>query len=767
MSQFFALSFCFVARILLVMYLALTINAQSDKARSLVIRGRVLDARTGEALEKIRIEQSSSRAISFSNRSGEFVMEIDPNETRLLVSAAGYALLKYDLPLAVLNGTDVEIALQPEADTVRASVTVTGEIFEGLQGKSAPSEHTLNKSELLALGTAVIGDPLRSAQALPSVTSANDGRGEISVRGSAFERVGVIVDGILLDGFLHQISDGGTNDRDRQSFSMVTPDRIAEMSLLNGAFPASHGMRTAGILEMKTRDGNRERRDFRISTGLQLGTTLVHDGPFARKRGTYLIGVRSSALNPVVGGGDRDSSFRFDDAQWKVTYALGSRHQLGFSGIVGRFNFKDSNSPTTLGRNALGRGESSSAAIFVNWGFTIASNVFVSTRLYHTQANLSILNREQVILGRTPRRQWGGRQDWMIQTRRGGQVQFGTYIRALHADGENFVFVGAMQQNRRAVETFRGSSAEGNYYVQASQTIAPSMTLSGGARVESNSLTRERLFSPRVALTWNPSDGRFILRLGYGQHRQFPDIAEVTRPFGNRLLRSERTDHFTGGGEFRVSERSRLRFEVFERRDRDQVFALEGPLLRNGIIVEPATRPANSLFGRARGMEVMWQRRSGNRLSGWLSYAYLRTRMNDRASNLSFPMNFDQRHTFNLFGNYRISPTWSTSVLYRAASGQPLAAFLRRDSRGQLFIASQPNELRLRSYGRLDLRLNKSISWKAARLTLTGELLNLLNQGNQNFGAVERVNAVTGQVLNPVTDYGFSRTFAWGMVLQF
>jgi hypothetical protein len=244
-------------------------------------------------------------------------------------------------------------------------------------------------------------------------------------------------------------------------------------------------------------------------------------------------------------------------------------------------------------------------------------------------------------------------------------------------------------------------------------------------------------------------------------------LSDVLSRTGNRQLKAETTDHITAGAELRLTERSRLRLELFERRDDNQVFRLNEPRVLSGNIVNSLGLPANSVSGRARGFELMLQRRSGNRFSGWAAYSYLSTRMKENSTGLVFPTDFDQRHTGSLFGSYRLSATWSVNALYRLSSGNPFAAFLRRDGQGNYFLAENRNALRLPAYGRLDLRLNKTITWGPTRWSLVLEGLNLLNQGNKTFNGIDRYDALTGRILNPVTLYGFSRTGTAGIVLQF
>ncbi len=107
---------------------------------------------------------------------------------------------------------------------------------------------TLNKTELQELSKVLVGDPIRAAQALPGVTSNNDLRAESAVRGAGFDRVGVYVDGVLTDNFLHNVQSDGA---ERASISVINTDTISAVSLLTGAFPAKYGDSTGAVLNLK------------------------------------------------------------------------------------------------------------------------------------------------------------------------------------------------------------------------------------------------------------------------------------------------------------------------------------------------------------------------------------------------------------------------------------------------------------------------------------------------------------------------------------
>jgi len=137
----------------------------------------------------------------------------------------------------------------------------------------------------------------------------------------------------------------------------------------------------------------------------------------------------------------------------------------------------------------------------------------------------------------------------------------------------------------------------------------------------------------------------------------------------------------------------------------------------------------NALDGHARGVEWLIERRTPNGLSGWLSYSLGFTRYHDQITSETFWGDFDQRHTINLYGNYRVSDRLSFSARFRAGSNFPAAGYwTERD--GNIYVASERNTLRVPRYLRLDVRMNRTFTWERTRLTLFVEGLNLTNREN-------------------------------------
>ena len=331
----------------------------------------------------------------------------------------------------------VEIALNQEAATLTEQVTVTAEPF-AVTETNAASEKTLNKTELQELAKVVIGDPLRAVQALPGVTANDDLRGEFAVRGADFRRIGVYFDGILTDNFLH-LAQG--NGREQVTFAVINTETLREVSLLSGAFPAKYGDSTAAVLNLGMREGNRIKPAFRFTTGLQLGTSGVADGPLADKRGSWLFSARSSLLDYVSRLADKvaddnpnrdGGNVNFNDVQGKGVYDLTAKHQVGV---------QDSSVCSSLMKPAIQRlipmrfsRRAPATCSRMPFGITRRTPIFRANARSSAHEPISInTNQSDGTISDEPRTQFGLRTDLNFLARPAHRVEGGLYMRSMEA----------------------------------------------------------------------------------------------------------------------------------------------------------------------------------------------------------------------------------------------------------------------------------------------------------------------------------------------
>ena len=729
---------------LIVILLLLSPFVVVAQERLITLRGRVVDANSGEAMANVRVVAKLTDRSTITGADGAFTLELPPGPQDLYITTVTYGLVKKSINVSDGTSSNIEIALNEDAAALTENVTISSGPFESTRTTST-FEQTLNKRELQATSSILLSDPIRAAQALPGVGSNDDFRSEFSVRGAGFDRVGVWLDGVLTDNFVHTVAGGYP---DTGSLSVINSDAINSVSLLSGGSPANFGSRTAAVLDLDSRDGNRVKPSGRIAAALS-GISGIVDGPISSGKGSYLIAARKSYIGYLVRRINDQNEFAnnppvlgFADVQGKLLYDLSERNQLGVSAIFGNFDYDRNRDRELLFVNSVFRGDSHNSLFNAHWNFTPNPQVFWQTRFFAQKTSFKNVNRDELILNDGDRSQYGIRSDVSFQLPRSNRLEAGLYVRSLNVNSvsQRFSFANVPFD----FGSFDQDGIEQAYYAQDTwKNERWRLQFTGGLRVEHSEITSQTLNSPRASLSWSINE-HWRVHAMVGRYYQFPDFEQIFGRLGSRSLRAERATNVSGGVEALVGDRVRVSFEVFNREDANLFFSLSEPRLDGGFVSFGEFPFRNSLDGHARGFELTLQRRSANKLAGWISYSYLRTKLTDSQTGLSFVADNEQRHLLNTYASYRFTDTWNLSSVFRFGSGPPIPGFFRQAG-DIFFLSDRRNEVRVPDYARLDVRVSKAFLFKRWKLTATGEVLNLLNRNNLRYAGFDNFD-LSGRV---------------------
>jgi hypothetical protein len=299
-----------------------------------------------------------------------------------------------------------------------------------------------------------------------------------------------------------------------------------------------------------------------------------------------------------------------------------------------------------------------------------------------------------------------------------------------------------------APDIFRGTGQRTGGYIQQNFSFASGKaTAAVGVRRDGDSVSPVQVTLPYGSLSFTPF-AKTRLVFDWGQYAQFPELAQYFSTYARTLPLPMRATHYEAAIEQKLDERTRVRVEFYDRQDRDLLASplLDPRVLPNGTIFPAvATAPLrNSERGYSRGVQIFLQRRSANGFTGWVSYAYGRTMLNDGDLGARFPSDFDQPHTLNAYVSRRLRPTVNASVRFTYGSGMPLPGFYKQDSSGYL-LSQNRNAVRAPAYQRTDLRLNKAFIHKKSKATLFAEIVNLTDRNNRDFDSPGPYSATTGR----------------------
>jgi carboxypeptidase-like protein len=719
--------FCRVALLLFLGFLAMTIPALAAD-----VSGIVTNAQGGEPLATIQVALLGTSFTAVTEPDGKFRFSQLPAGAYVLqASGVGYRSFQVSFKLASMDETkEFVINLAPENFRLNERVEVSGNVFEP-KDWPAVGDLTLTSSELRQTATVLADDPFRSLQALPGVSPSanNDFLAEFSVMGAPYSQVGIYVDDVLVPNLLHTVA----NTLDAPSLSLFTGNDVEDIRLIPVAYPVRYADGIGAALAIRTRTGSQGPPLFHGSTGLAYSEILGEGG--LGHEGTWLIDARKSYIGYLVNAvaGTPFSRDGFYDADVKFNYNLTPAQIFSFLVTGGRLSIDDPNLPPTSPPTELRKGVNDLAIGRLGWRWIPSSNLvldvygaYVSTRFEEDNASAQLIDKSRDY-------EWSGGTNFSWSWRPRAILQSGYSLRRPSQAFASDSFVAGQPP---ALVSFRFSDLRQDAYVQQSiQLWRDRLRLQGGMRWSRLDTLRIQPFSGQSSVTLRVAPNT-QLEAGWGQYAQLPTRGGVFATalnagtalgFGNLPLSSS---HLLFAIEQRLGERLRFRIEAFDRQNETRADLYSFTNLTPPVLLKPS-----ALLGRgySRGVQFILQRRSENRLSGWIGYTLAFAK--SRAYQIPVPSPFspfgldqpyeptlqDQRHTANIFGSYRLRPSVRVSAKAFYGSGFPAAMFL--------------STVRIGPYERLDLRADKSWSLRKAKISLYGEILNTTNHNNPRLFA--------------------------------
>lgn len=705
--------------------IALGLLLVSSLAHAAEVRGKVTSVTGGEPLSHVLVSVLDSKLQAVTAADGTFtIRDINSGKHILRFEAVGYRLVTVPFSVATGDVKEFDVNLAPGNFRRTDKVEVRGDIFQGGDSPSV-NEMNLTSSEIKQASTVLADDPFRAIQSLPGVSASgnNELYAEFSVMGAPFSTIGIYVDDVLIPPPLHNVP----NQQEGASLSLLTSQTVDEMKLLPVAQPEKFGDEIGAALDIHTREGSRTRPIFRLAPGIADSEFLGEGELGGSKRGAWLASFRKSYIGWLVrnriGPGFSDVSFY--DGDVKLDYDISPGQSLNLYSLAGHNNVEVTNPAS-----GLIRGATDFYFTRLGWRWSLGPRLLLDSRAAYIRQPVSETDVGSSQSNSTYE-EWSGGTNVHWSWAKNHLLEGGWALRRLSTS----FLEGIFQQNTIVYvpQTRTGLKPDG-YLQESSSFLENRLHLEGGVRYDAETEFPAHAPSPQVSAAMQILPGT-ELQVGYGRYVQygFPPNPSLPAPFCVGGVQGwEDSSHVTVAIETRVGENSRFRVQGFDRRNEDQFHRDASPC---GVAVPALTSTVQRDYSR--GVQFIAQRRSENRLSGWIGYTLVLARENALYRNqttgvVSFSPYFstpeDQRNSLNAFASYRLKPTINLSGKFLYGSGFPILAGLQPGPNGTL--VPSPVQ-RLNAYIRADLRVDKSWAFSHKTLTLYGEVLNLTNHSNR------------------------------------
>jgi hypothetical protein len=206
---------------------------------------------------------------------------------------------------------------------------------------------------------------------VPGVIFTGDQGGQLYIRGGSPVQTGILLDGVTIYNPFHSIG----------LYSVFETDAIRSADVLTAGFNAEYGNRTSAIVDIHTKDGNKNRIAGKVSVSPLMARAML-EGPLKKAKtedggsSTFLLTVKNSYLEQTSKTiyGSMGEPFKsglpygFTDMYGKITLNGGNGSKLNLFA----FNFDDR-------AKVLNDSNRSIVSADLHWNATGAGTTFVVT----------------------------------------------------------------------------------------------------------------------------------------------------------------------------------------------------------------------------------------------------------------------------------------------------------------------------------------------------------------------------------------------------
>ncbi|WP_448528779.1 TonB-dependent receptor [Raineya sp.] len=718
----------------------------------LTISGYVRDAATGEDLIGASVWEAKSKVGILTNAYGYYALEIPISNDTIILKASFVGYAEYTQKIFFTKSLTLNILLQTDQaqEQIEAIEVVGEDKFKDAVEKTQMSVEKLDYKEIKTVPV-IFGetDLIKVLQLKPGVQSGSEASAGLYVRGGGPDQNLVLLDEGLIYNAAHLFG----------FFSIFNSDAIKNVELYKGDFPAQYGGRLSSVLDIKMREGNKNRFSGTGGIGL-ISSRLTLEGPIQKGKSSFIVSGRRTYFDIITRQINKANEgkpnynpipdYYFYDLNLKANYEISEKDRIFVSGYFGRDVFKFTGNRGNFNFD-FDWGNSSAT---VRWNHIFSPKLFLNTTAIYSDYQYKIRNRFASFLFNIGSniKDYNFKTDFDYLHSEKHHIRFGA--QAIHHQFGVARIRFASDDNR--VNFNSGSTFEATemgIYFNDDLKLNEKWRLNAGLRA--SGFLQNRTFyaglEPRTALRYKLNE-QTSLKASFAQMYQYVHLLSnsgATLPTdiwypSNEVVKPQLSRQVATGVShlFRNNE---LLFtaEVYYKQMKNQIDFRDGANLflndnLNGEFV----------FGKgwSYGLELYLEKKAG-KLTGWLGYTLSWTkRQFADSSNNNAPINFgkaffpryDRRHDIALVLMYKLNEKWTFAFNWVFGNNNwvtiPQGRFGVQGVNGANFLLGndfgERSNYQMPAYHRADLNIIRKFKPKWGESDLTFSIYNLYNRRN-------------------------------------
>ncbi len=680
----------------------------------------------------------------------------------------------YSQNIHLVADTTLSIVLQLRVSLLgNVTVTTSRNLIRNEMGVQTISGAQLRKIPVV-LGEV---DPLKTITLLPGIKSGGEASAGIYVRGGGPDQNLVLLDGIPVYNPNHLLG----------FFSIFNGEAVKNVEVIKGGIPAEYGGRLSSVINIDTRDGNRD--SVKGSGGIGLISSRISlEGPLIKGKSSFIISARRTYIDQVgrlvaakrVGG----NGYYFYDINAKVDYVINDHNQILFTAYTGRDRFSFDNSRTRPpGRSTLFK---------TYWGNTLAGLSWrqqVSKKLNHETSvvynNFALDSRfgapTSTFLFTSGLQDKQLTSDWICTPNDWLKIKLGgQYVWHQFTPGAGGLTSGLQEFKSQLSNQYAREAAA---YISADVNVTPNLNFIAGLRYsyfnqvgptqhvvydndgiptgevqrfeKGESIAKYQYPEPRFSVLYKLANASSI-KASYTRTIQYLHLATTSGatfpsdlwiPSSQRIKPSNAQQVSLGYFKNFKNNMYEVSIETYYKVMNNQIEFRPGAQLLLNQNLE-----GEMIFGsgKAYGVEIFVQKRSG-KLTGWVGYTLSRAERTFPQLNLGkpYPYRYDRTHDLSVVANYPLGSHWEASGVFVYGTGNALSLPTGRFTynlgynsreRNPIFTNinqyDKVNDYRMPAYHRMDVAFTYTHlpnSTKRFKSSWNFSIYNLYNRANPYF----------------------------------
>ncbi|MBI9071255.1 MAG: TonB-dependent receptor [Melioribacteraceae bacterium] len=717
--------------LLLVCFYSL-INAQETGS----LRGIITDSGTGETVIYANVFIKGTTIGAPTNTRGYyFVPSVPVGKQLVVISYLGYKKKTVEVVIQSNKITELSAALEP--DNVKLDVVniVSEKSIRDTETDLGLQKISAREIEMQPHGAEA--DIFRVIKSAPGVSATGDVTAKFFVRGGNSDQNMVVMNGVPIYNPFHAMG----------IFSVIDPEVISQMNFYKGGFGPEYGGRLSSVLDVVTKDGNKNRIGGTATFGMLSGKAML-EGPLGD--GSYIFSGRKSYHSGILKKylNDKEAPFNFYDLSFKINQTFPELDKNSKFTIHGFYSFDEVKNENPLEEDH----NISNLVLGSNWQKIWSTPLFSVFSLYYSGFDAELDPKLGSSKGRKNHLyDISANFDFTYVYGNKDEFDFGLQTKHLSTELE----IENVYNNKATYnETGTELALYGNYKFYRWEKIG----FEAGMRIFLNGISNVGpiMLEPRFSFTYRPWP--FIaLKAAIARHSQeistLADENELISIFEPWIITPENiappeATHFIIGIKSYFSDKLSLELEAYYK---DLANLLEPNYEKYSEKYSDYTR----VNGYSYGGEALLK---WNTPFMFFKTGYSLSWSEKKRDGLTYRPRFDIRHSLNILLGFALGNGWKFNTSWSLKSGMPytpLSGYYERlnisnpwsynyitPPSSTVTLRSFKNSKELPFYHRLDVGVSKKLKLGFLDLTIDANIINVYDRKNVFYYDLETKETV-------------------------